>query len=129
MCSAARRKPAPSICFTRSSRAIFMPTRRADRQVALLEVDVDDLAAGLEHPLQEAEVLRLVLDVVPGVDDHEAVDRGVRQQRVVGVREDGDDVANAGVAQPAVEVADHVRADVHGVDAARVAHGAGEAER
>ena len=48
---------------------------------------------------------------------------------IVGVREDGDDVANAGIAQPAVEVPDHVRAHVHRVDAARVAHGAGEAER
>ena len=37
------------------------------------------------NPLEEAEVLHLVLDVVPGVDDHEAVDRSVRQQGIVRV--------------------------------------------
>ena len=36
-------------------------------------------------------------------------------------------VADAGVAEPAVQVTDHVGADVHGVDAARLADRPGEA--
>ena len=68
-------------------------------------------------------------DVVPGVDDHEAVDRRVGQQRVVGIREHAHDVANARVAHAPVHVADHVRADVDRVHASRVAHGAREAQR
>src|SRR3972149_8204010 len=48
--------------------------RGADRELALLEVDVHALATGTQHALPKGEGLRLVLDVVPGVDDHEAVD-------------------------------------------------------
>ena len=45
----------------------------------------------------------------------------VRQQRIVRVGEDGDDVGRFGFADAPVDMADHVGADVDGVDFALAA--------
>ena len=48
MCSRRSAKPCRSTCATRSSRAIFIRGWRADRQVALVELNHDQLPARLQ---------------------------------------------------------------------------------
>ena len=66
--------------------------------------------------------------MVPDVADENAIDRSVRQQRVVQVGQDRDDVGRVGFAYAPVDVADHVGADVDGVDFALVADKVRQAE-
>ena len=121
VCSLLSRRPLASICLIKSSRAIFICRGGPKGSSFFVEVDHDDLAAGFEHLFHQREIFRLILDMVPDVADEEAIDRLVRQQRIVQVGEDGDDVGRFGFADAPVDVADHVGADVDGEDFAFIA--------
>jgi len=94
---------------------------RAERQFFFMKVDHDDLAAGFEHLLHRRKILGLVLDVVPDVADEKAIDRSIRQQWVVGIGEDRDDIRGLRLADAPGDVAHHVGAHIDGVDFAFVA--------
>jgi len=59
--------------------------RRSDRKFFFVKVAHDDLAAGFQHLFYEREIFGLIVDVVPGVAEEEAIDGSLRQQRVIGI--------------------------------------------
>ena len=50
-----------------------------------MKVDHDHLAAGFKHLFYEREILGLIIDVVSGVAEEEAIDGRVRKQWIIGI--------------------------------------------
>ena len=100
--------------------------RGADRELALVEIDVHQPPARAERACQAAQVRRPVGEVVVRVDDQDQIARRGRHERVVFEREHGRHVAEPGFPQAFAEGLQDARLDVHGVDVAGIADRPGD---
>ena len=102
--------------------------RRANRQLLLFVIENDYLATLLQNFLHQGHVAGPVLNMVPGVADKKAIDRCVREERIIRSRKDGCDVFDFLVADISIHVQNHVGIDIDSIHAAAVAHFAGKPE-
>jgi len=101
--------------------------RRADGEIALLEIDDGDAASGFEPGGELREVVQAIVDVVPRVDDEHEVDARGRKLGIVGGRERRNDVRQLRLCRALFHVVNQLGLDVDRQHAPLFTHRLGQA--
>src|SRR5687767_14563337 len=90
------------------------------RQLLLLKIDHHNLPAGFQHLPHQAQILFLFSNVMPRVANEKAIHRAVSEQGIVRGGQKSYDIPELEIPNLTIHVDDHVRADIHRIDATLV---------